>query len=78
MRLRFHYSVFKCLTFHCPPFSDDLEQFPLFRLRQARLAQSKNSWGDSWSKPPSPDKSRYSVYSRSIVRKQLYGKYSII
>ena len=36
LRLRFRYSVFKCLRFHIAPFSDDLEAFPLLRFRQER------------------------------------------
>ena len=41
LRLRFHYSVFKCLRFHIAPFSDDLEPFPLLRFRQERLVRKR-------------------------------------
>ena len=41
LRLRFHYSVFKCLRFHITPFSDDLEPFPLLRFRQERQVRKR-------------------------------------
>ena len=41
LRLRFHYSVFKCLRLHIAPFLGDLEPFPLLRFRQEHLVRKR-------------------------------------
>ena len=60
-RIRFHYSVFKCLRFHIAPFSDDLEAFPLLRFRQER----KNS---AWYKNGGVSITPFSFVFISFVR----------